>query len=60
MSADTVPSAAFESLLPKMITILQTAQNPEGVVSPEVKRALLHAVSVEAKFYTVRFLTRLY
>jgi hypothetical protein len=45
MSSDKVPAEAFESLLPKVINILQLSQNPEGVASLEARKALLQAVS---------------
>jgi hypothetical protein len=43
----TIPAAAFESLLPKLISVLELAQNPQGLVTPEAKRALVQAVSVD-------------
>jgi hypothetical protein len=44
MSSDNVSAVAYETLLPKVINILQLAQNPEGVASLEARKALLQAV----------------
>jgi hypothetical protein len=42
---ETLPSSAFESLLPKLLAILQVTQRPEGTGDPRNKQDLLQAVS---------------
>ena len=44
-SNETLPSSAFESLLPKLLTILQVTQRPEGTTNARNKQDLLQAVS---------------
>lgn len=41
---ETLPSPAFESLLPKLLTILQVTQRPEGTTNARNKQALLQAI----------------
>lgn len=41
---ETLPSSAFESLLPKLLTILQVTQRPEGTTNARNKQDLLQAV----------------
>jgi hypothetical protein len=48
MTADdyqALPSSAFESLLPKLLAILQVTQRPEGTENARNKQDLLQAVS---------------
>lgn len=42
---ETLPSSVFESLLPKLLTILQVTQRPEGTSNMRNKQDLLQAVS---------------
>jgi hypothetical protein len=44
-TSETLPSSAFESLLPKLLTILQVTQRPEGTNNVRNKQDLLQAVS---------------
>ena len=44
-ASETLPSSAFESLLPKLLTILQVTQRPEGTSNVRNKQDLLQAVS---------------
>ncbi|KAF8261530.1 hypothetical protein EI94DRAFT_794616 [Lactarius quietus] len=41
---ETLPSSAFESLLPKLLTILQVTQRPEGTTNARNKQDLLQAI----------------
>ncbi|KAH9060712.1 hypothetical protein EDB87DRAFT_1683175 [Lactarius vividus] len=43
-SNETLPSSAFESLLPKLLTILQVTQRPEGTINVRNKQDLLQAI----------------
>ncbi|KAH9177117.1 hypothetical protein EDB89DRAFT_1845385 [Lactarius sanguifluus] len=43
-SNETLPSSAFESLLPKLLTILQVTQRPEGTTNLRNKQDLLQAI----------------
>ncbi|KAH9043894.1 hypothetical protein EDB85DRAFT_2138575 [Lactarius pseudohatsudake] len=43
-SNETLPSSAFESLLPKLLTILQVTQRPEGTTNVRNKQDLLQAI----------------
>jgi hypothetical protein len=38
-------SALYESLLLKLVLVMELAQKPEGTASPQAKQALLEAVS---------------
>ncbi|KAI9437045.1 hypothetical protein H4582DRAFT_1788056, partial [Lactarius indigo] len=40
----TLPSSAFESLLPELLTILQVTQRPEGTTNVRNKQDLLQAI----------------
>jgi hypothetical protein len=44
-SSETLPSSVFESLLPKLLSILQVTQRPEGTSNVRNKQDLLQAVS---------------
>lgn len=44
MSTTTLPPNAFDGLLPKLITILELSQRPEGTITPQARQALLQAV----------------
>ncbi|KAI0005327.1 hypothetical protein BJV74DRAFT_880606 [Russula compacta] len=44
MASETLPSSAFQSLLPKLLTILQVTQRPEGTSNARNKQDLLQAV----------------
>ena len=44
-ASETLPSSAFEYLLPKLLTILQVTQRPEGTSNVRNKQDLLQAVS---------------
>jgi hypothetical protein len=41
---ETLPSSAFETLLPKLLTILQVTQRPEGTTNARNKQDLLQAI----------------
>lgn len=41
---ETLPSSAFESLLPRLLTILQVTQRPEGTTNARNKQDLLQAI----------------
>jgi hypothetical protein len=45
MASETLPESAFESLLPKLLAILQVTQRPEGTSNVRNKQDLLQAVS---------------
>ncbi|KAF8173774.1 hypothetical protein K438DRAFT_1728245 [Mycena galopus ATCC 62051] len=45
MSTDTLPAALFESLLLKLVAVLELTQKPEGIVTPQAKQAVLHATN---------------
>jgi hypothetical protein len=45
MASETLPSSVFESLLPKLLAILQVTQRPEGTSNVRNKQDLLQAVS---------------
>lgn len=45
MSADRLPTSLYESLLFKLVTVLELTQKSEGIVTPQAKQALLQAVS---------------
>lgn len=47
---ETLPSSAFESLLPKLLTILQVTQRPEGTTNARNKQDLLQAVRQDGFF----------
>ena len=44
-ASETLPSSVFESLLPKLLSILQVTQRPEGTSNVRNKQDLLQAVS---------------
>jgi len=44
MASETLPSSAFESLLPKLLAILQVTQRPEGTSNVRNKQDLLQAI----------------
>jgi hypothetical protein len=45
MASETLPSSVFESLLPKLLSILQVTQRPEGTSNVRNKQDLLQAVN---------------
>jgi hypothetical protein len=45
MTNNPLPAALFESLFLKLIAVLELTQRPEGIVTPQAKQAVLHAVS---------------
>lgn len=44
MTTNPLPAALFESLLLKLVAVLELTQKPEGTVTPQAKQAVLHAV----------------
>ena len=44
MTTESLPSDVFESLLPKLLSILQVTQRPEGTSNVRNKQDLLQAV----------------
>ncbi|KAK7019640.1 hypothetical protein VNI00_018025 [Paramarasmius palmivorus] len=45
MSTNTLPTALFQNLLSKLVTILELTQNPEGIATPQGKQAILQATN---------------
>ncbi|KAF5376977.1 hypothetical protein D9615_007210 [Tricholomella constricta] len=45
MSTNPLPTSLYESLLLKLVTILELTQNSEGIVTPQAKQALLQATN---------------
>ncbi|KAG5643821.1 hypothetical protein DXG03_009598 [Asterophora parasitica] len=45
MSANPLPTSLYESLLLKIVTILELTQKSEGTVTPQAKQALLQATN---------------
>ncbi|KAJ6473270.1 hypothetical protein C8R45DRAFT_1012832 [Mycena sanguinolenta] len=45
MTTNPLPAALFESLLLKLVGVLELTQKPEGIVTPQAKQALLHATN---------------
>lgn len=60
MASDTLPSSAFQSLLPKLLSILQVTQRPEGTSNARNKQDLLQAVSRNHLSSSVPLLLPLY
>lgn len=44
MASNPLPTSLYESLLLKLVTVLELTQRPEGTVTPQAKQALLQAV----------------
>jgi hypothetical protein len=44
MAASTIPNSLYESLLLKLVTVLDLTQNPEGSVTHQGRQMLLQAV----------------
>ncbi|KIK65978.1 hypothetical protein GYMLUDRAFT_218737 [Collybiopsis luxurians FD-317 M1] len=44
-SSNTIPSAVYESLLLKLVTVLELTQKPEGISTPQSKQAVLQATN---------------
>ncbi|KAG6874122.1 hypothetical protein C0995_005538 [Termitomyces sp. Mi166 len=45
MSADSLPTSLYESLLLKLATVLELTQQSEGIVTPQAKQMLLQATN---------------
>ncbi|KAK7053822.1 mediator of RNA polymerase II transcription subunit 9 [Favolaschia claudopus] len=45
MSTTPLPAALFESLLLKLVAVLELTQRPEGIVTPQAKQAVLQATN---------------
>ncbi|KAI0044884.1 hypothetical protein FA95DRAFT_209653 [Auriscalpium vulgare] len=45
MSTDQLPSSVFDSLLAKLLRIVELTQRPGGTVTPQAKQELLHATN---------------
>ncbi|KAJ7730973.1 hypothetical protein DFH07DRAFT_968921 [Mycena maculata] len=45
MTTNALPVALFESLLLKLVAVLELTQRPEGTVTPQAKQAVLHATN---------------
>ncbi|KAJ7663046.1 hypothetical protein B0H17DRAFT_1092990 [Mycena rosella] len=45
MTAPPLPAALFESLLLKLVAVLELTQRPEGTVTPQAKQAVLQATN---------------
>lgn len=48
MAENPLPSSLYESLLEKLVVILELSQKNEGVVTPSAKQAILQAVRLFA------------
>ena len=44
MASNVLPTTLFESLLLKLVTVLELTQKPDGTATPQAKQALLQAV----------------
>jgi len=44
MTSNPLPTSLYESLLLKLVTVLELTQQSEGAVTPQAKQALLQAV----------------
>jgi hypothetical protein len=44
MASNVLPTALFEGLLLKLVTVLELTRRPEGTATPQAKQALLQAV----------------
>ena len=47
MASYALPTALFEGLLLKLVTVIELTQRPEGTVTPQAKQALLQAVRTQ-------------
>ncbi|GLB36717.1 hypothetical protein LshimejAT787_0310040 [Lyophyllum shimeji] len=45
MSTNPLPSSLYESLLLKLVTVLELTQRPEGITTAQSKQALLQATN---------------
>ncbi|KAJ7197039.1 hypothetical protein GGX14DRAFT_671723 [Mycena pura] len=45
MTTNPLLAALFESLLLKLVAVLELTQRPEGTVTPQAKQAVLHATN---------------
>ncbi|KAJ7075367.1 hypothetical protein B0H15DRAFT_866937 [Mycena belliarum] len=45
MTTNPLPAALFESLLLKLVAVLELTQRPEGTVTPQAKQAVLQATN---------------
>ncbi|KAF7301052.1 Mediator of RNA polymerase II transcription subunit 9 [Mycena indigotica] len=45
MTTNPLPVALFDSLLPKLITVLELIQGPDGTVTPQARQAVLNATN---------------
>ncbi|KAI0063251.1 hypothetical protein BV25DRAFT_1802639 [Artomyces pyxidatus] len=45
MSTDPLPSSTFESLLNKLLVVVELTQKPGGATTPQAKQELLHATN---------------
>ncbi|KAG6916930.1 hypothetical protein DXG01_004691 [Tephrocybe rancida] len=45
MSAESLPTSLYESLLLKLTNVLELTQKSEGIVTPQAKQALLQATN---------------
>nr|GAT49893.1 predicted protein [Mycena chlorophos] len=45
MTTNPLPVALFDSLLLKLITVLELIQSPEGTVTPQARQAVLNATN---------------
>lgn len=44
MSVPNIPAHLYQSLILKLVAVLELTQSPDGVVTPQAKQALLQAV----------------
>ncbi|KIM81750.1 hypothetical protein PILCRDRAFT_821099 [Piloderma croceum F 1598] len=45
MASSILPTALFEGLLLKLVTVLELTRRPEGMATPQAKQALLQATN---------------
>ncbi|GAW02772.1 hypothetical protein LENED_004440 [Lentinula edodes] len=43
--ANTIPSTVYDSLLLKLVTVLELTQKPDGISTPQAKQAVLQATN---------------
>ncbi len=46
-----LPSSLYQSLITKLVVVLDLVQQSEGITTPQAKQALLHAVSRPTELY---------
>ncbi|KAJ3756859.1 hypothetical protein F5880DRAFT_1620941 [Lentinula raphanica] len=44
-TTNTIPTTVYETLLLKLVTVLELTQNPDGISTPQAKQAVLQATN---------------